>query len=366
MKRPYALLIALVVVALVGTGCASNGASSTLNDAATMTYTVKGQTHTLHVSRARLLSEMRSLVDNEPFAKLLKSSNPPFVVNHDLSADSKLTAIWLTQLIQQATIDELFASRHLHVTAAIRQQAATDVPNVFKQGDPTVFNAFDKKFKTTMTDRRARLEALLASYVDTSDAAGEAYFQSHSAQFGCASGKDVAHILVKTPAEAQAIEVQLTAGASFATLAKAKSTDTGSASSGGALGCLTAGEFVAPFQTAAEAATIGVPTAPVHSSFGYHVILVTKAAPTTYADVKTQVTQALQQAGSKKLSDAVDALFKEYHVRVDQRFGTWGHTTDAQGAVTYSVTEPQAPKPATSRDGSTTTTTVPASATGSP
>ena len=80
--------------------------SSTLNDAATMRYTLKGKHHTLHVSRARLLSEVRSLVDNKPFAKFLKSQTPPFKVSHDLSADSQLTAIWLTQLIQQETIDE--------------------------------------------------------------------------------------------------------------------------------------------------------------------------------------------------------------------------------------------------------------------
>ncbi len=365
MKRPFALLIALVVVALVGTGCGSNGTSSTLDDAATMTYTTKGQAHTLHVSRARLLSEVRGIVNNAPFLKALKTLNPPINATKDLSADSKLTAIWLTQLIQQATIDELYKTRHAHVTAAIEKKAATDAASIFPGAD--IFPAFPKSFRDTMTERTARSEALLATYVDTSDAAGQAYFQSHAAQFGCASGKDVAHILVKTPEEAQAIETQLAAGASFATLAKAKSTDTGSAPAGGTLGCLTAGEFVAPFQKAAEAATVGVPTAPVHSSFGYHVILVTKAAAATYADVKAQVTQALQQAGSKNFSDAVNGLFKQYKVHVDPRFGTWGHTTDAQGQVSYEVTENTPPNPATSRDGSTTTaTTLPAAATGTP
>ena len=365
MKRPFALLIALVVVALVTSGCGSNGGSSTLSDAATMSYTVKGKTHTLHVSRARLLSEVRSIVNNVPFRKVLKGLTPPINATDDLSADSRLTAIWLTQLIQQASIDELFKTRHAHVTAAILKKAATDAGSIFPGAD--IFPAFPKTFRDTMTERTARSEALLATYVDTSDAAGEAYFQSHAAQFGCASGKNVAHILVKTPAAAQAIEDQLATGASFATLAKASSTDTQSAQKGGSLGCLSPGEFVAAFQKAADAAKVGEPTAPVHSSFGYHVILVTKAPATTYADVKAQVAQALGQAGSQKFSAAINALFKSYGktVHVDPRFGTWGSSTDSQGQSTYKVTEPKPPSPATSRDG-TTTTTVPAGATGSP
>jgi peptidyl-prolyl cis-trans isomerase C len=242
----------------------------------------------------------------------------------------------------------------------MRTKAATDA--AFP--DATIFKTFDSKFRATMTEGTARTESLLASYTDTSDAAGEAYLQSHSSQFACASGKDVSHIVVKTQAEAQAIVDQLAAGASFATLAKQDSTDP-SASKGGLLGCLAAGEFLAAFQKAAEAATIGTPTAPVHTSFGYHVILVTKAAAVKYADVRTQIVKALQQQGSQSLSAALDAFLKKLKVHVDPRFGTWGPTTDAQGQSIYRVTEPKAPTPATSRDG-TTTTTVPAAANGSP
>ncbi len=363
MKRPLALLLTIGAVVLAG-GCGSNGGvASTLNDAATIRYTRKGEHRTLHVSRARLLSEVRSIVDNKPFETFLKSQTPPFNVSHDLSADTRLTAIWLSQLIQQATIDELFATRHLHVTAAQQKKAETDAARLFP--DPNIFKAFDAKFRATMADRTARTSALLASYTDTSDAAGQAYFQSHAAQFGCASGKNVAHILVKTQAAAQAIMDQLAAGGSFATIATAQSTDTQSAQKGGSLGCLAAGEFVAAFQTAAEAAPLGTPIGPVHTQFGYHVILVTKAAATKYADVQAQVQQALQQQASQSLSSAVNGLFKQFKVHVDPRFGTWGHATDAQGRTQYRVTEPKAPSPATSREG-TTTTTVPAAANGSP
>ena len=106
----------------------------------------------------------------------------------------------------------------------MQAQAAKDVMQVFP--DPTIFPAFSSQMRTTLADRQARTEALLASYTDTSDAAGEAYYKAHASQFASASGKDVAHILLKTKAQAQAVLDQLKGGASFATLAEKDSTDT--------------------------------------------------------------------------------------------------------------------------------------------
>jgi hypothetical protein len=364
MKRPLTLLVAIVAVASVGAGCSSGGGvASTLNDAATMSYTLKGKHHTLHVSRARLLSEMRSLVDNKPFAAFLKEQS--FTVSKDLSADSKLTAIWLTQLIQQETIDSLFASRHLHVTSAQRKQATTDAAGFFP--GETIFPAFSKKFQDTLIERQARSIAVAASYTHTSDTAGKAYFAAHQAEFGCPSGKEVAHILVTTQTAADAIVAQLAAGGSFETIAKEKSTDTGSAQNGGSVGCLAAGTFVPAFQSAAEKAPFGTPVGPVHTQFGYHVILVTKATAPTYESSRTKVLDALKQKGAQDFSAAVTDLFKRFKkVHLDPRFGTWGLTPNGQGQPIYQVTPPKAPTPATSRDGTTTTVTVPAAATPSP
>ena len=362
MKRPLKFLVAIVADALVGTGCSSGGGgSSTLRDAATMRYKLKGVNHTLHVSRARLLSEVRSLVNNAPFAKFLKDQQ--FTVSKDLSADSKLTAIWLTQLIQQETIDSLFKSRHLHVTAAQRRQAAKDAAGFFP--GETIFPAFSKEFQDTLIERQARSLAVAESYADTSDTAGKAYFAAHQAEFGCPSGRNVAHILVTTQTAAQAIVDQLAAGGSFATIAKEKSTDTGSAQNGGSVGCLAAGAFVPAFQSAAEKAPFGTPVGPVHTQFGYHVLLVTKATAPTYESSRAKVLEALKQQGSQDFSAAVTDLFKRFHPHLDPRFGTWGLATSAQGQQAYQVMPPKAPTPATSRDG-TTTTSVPAAANGSP
>ena len=351
MKRPLALFVAAVLVALVGTSC-----SSTLSDAATINYKQKGSDTEQHVSRADLLSEVGKIVKNKPFAAWLKQNG--FTVKSDLSADAKISAIWLSQLIHEQAIDSLYASRHLHVTPAIKASAAKDVKQIFPAAG--IYEAFDAKFRATLADRQARTEAVLGSYTDTSDAAGQKFFAEHASSFACASGKNVAHILVPTAAAAQAIIDQLKAGSSFATLAQQKSTDTTSGARGGDLGCYATGQFVPAFDNAAKAAPFDTPVGPVHSKFGYHVILVTHPAA-TYEANKAQVRQALTQKGQADAQTAIDGLLKSFKVHVDSRFGKWGLVTTPQGQKVYEVSPPTAPSPSTSRNGSTTSTTSPGS-----
>ncbi|MGO9872916.1 MAG: peptidylprolyl isomerase [Acidimicrobiia bacterium] len=348
MKRSFALFVAVGVIALVGSGC-----SSTLSDAATITFPAKGTTEELHVTRDGLMSEVADIVANKPFATWLEQNK--FTVNPNVSVDTSVSAIWLSQLIHQQAIDSLFASRHLKVTPALAASAAKDVVNIFPTAD--IYPAFDATFRATLTARQARTEALLASYTNTSPAAGQAFYNAHKSEFACASGKDVAHILVATDAKAQLILDQIKAGASFATLAEQDSTDTASGAQGGALGCLAPGEFVPAFETAAEKAPVGTPIGPVHSQFGYHIILVTPAT-SSFAAVRTQVDQAIAQQGQTVAQNAIDALLKLFHVHLDPRFGTWGLTPNGQGQSVYEVSPPKPPSPSTQRNGTTTTTTT--------
>jgi parvulin-like peptidyl-prolyl isomerase len=356
MKRPLALLVAAVAIALVGSAC-----SSTLSDAATIKYSESGTTHSVSVTRDDLLNEVQKIAANKPFATWLKQNK--FEVNKDLSTDTAVSAIWLSQLIHQQAIDQLVKSRDVKVSSTIQAQAAKDVVNIFPTAD--IYPAFDSKFRSVLADRQARTEALLASYTDSSEAAGQKYFDAHKTQFACASGRDVAHILVPTEAEAQTILDQIRGGASFAELAQAKSTDKTSGAQGGSLGCLQAGAFVPVFQTAAEKAPFDTPTPPIHSQFGYHIILVTHAT-STYEGSRAEVQQALAQAGSASAQKSIDKLLKLFKVHIDPRFGTWGLTPNGQGQNVYEVSPPKAPKPSTKREGTTTTppTTLPTAAPG--
>lgn len=81
-----------------------------------------------------------------------------------------------------------------------------------------------------------------------------------------------AHILVADEAKAKELKAQIDGGADFAELAKANSTDTGSAVNGGDLGWFGPGMMVKPFEDAVVALKPGEVSAPVKSDFGWHII----------------------------------------------------------------------------------------------
>lgn len=80
------------------------------------------------------------------------------------------------------------------------------------------------------------------------------------------------HILVKTEAEAKTVLSSLSGGQDFATLAREKSQDTGSAQNGGSLGWQDSSQFVPEFKDALLRASVGQRVGPVKTQFGYHII----------------------------------------------------------------------------------------------
>ncbi|MGB9166515.1 MAG: peptidylprolyl isomerase [Rhodomicrobium sp.] len=123
------------------------------------------------------------------------------------------------------------------------------------------------------------------------------------------------HILVKTEDEAKDLVKQLKAGADFKELAQ-KSSDGGSAHSGGDLGYFARGQMVKSFEDAAFALEAGQISDPIKSEFGWHVIKVedkrTKPAP-AFEEVKDQITASLSQA---QLKDTVQKLRSSASVEI--------------------------------------------------
>ena len=132
-----------------------------------------------------------------------------------------------------------------------------------------------------------------------------------------------AHILVETEDEADAVYQRLQDGEDFATLAAEVSTDPGSGANGGDLGCTSPAQFVEPFAEGAMAAEIGVPTEPIESQFGFHIILVESRTVAESAEV-------LAYLDAQARSDAIDEWFitaiNSAEVTVDTEIGEW--TTD--------------------------------------
>ncbi|MDD2235429.1 MAG: peptidylprolyl isomerase, partial [Desulfitobacteriaceae bacterium] len=94
------------------------------------------------------------------------------------------------------------------------------------------------------------------------------------------------HILVDTEEEANEIIVQLKEGANFEQLAKEKSIDEGSKSSGGELGYFSRGQMIPEFEKAAFEQKVGEYSGrPVKTEYGYHIILVEEYKQASAADL---------------------------------------------------------------------------------
>ncbi|MGH8871397.1 MAG: peptidylprolyl isomerase [Acidimicrobiia bacterium] len=139
--------------------------------------------------------------------------------------------------------------------------------------------------------------------IDTAVAAVEGLY--------CAS-----HILVATQAEADAVLDRLGAGEEFADVAAEVSTDVGSGAAGGSLGCSAPDAYVAEFADALTGAETGVPTEPVQSEFGFHVILLQEPEDVVVEQLKAQT------AGTFANEWFIDHITGA-EVSVDDRWGTW-------------------------------------------
>jgi len=138
----------------------------------------------------------------------------------------------------------------------------------------------------------------------------------------------LSHILVKTEAEANTVLADLKSGTKFAAEAAKKSIEPGADKSGGSLGkgdqpCQALADlqtsFDKDFMIGAVAAKPGVPTGPVKSSFGYHIIL---SAP--FADVKDSVATVIaENPGTTLLAGYMSTA----DIKVSSTYGVWNGAT---------------------------------------
>ena len=327
MKRLIPLSASALALALV-TSCGSGGVTSAIGSDA---YKV----NTTTVSRSSFNDELKQLSGNASFVALLGSGTTPQLVKG--TAANTIDAAFARQ---ELGFDIIFELIHEEVTAkgikvdpTVNAEALTQVKSRF--GGDTIWNAFSAAFQKRSQDQIAELLQLRLSYVgqtQINDTVLKAAYDKDPTVF---STKCYSHILVKTKAEADAIEAQLTAGGDFATIAKAKSTDTTSGANGGDLTsgtCQTKTEidgagYVKEFSTAVDAAKLAVPTAPFQSQFGFHIVLITKAAQPTWDTIKTQIKSYILGSSLPQFQAWQKAAYAKAAIKVDPRYGAWDPTT---------------------------------------
>ncbi len=344
MKIRRALISVALAATVVAAGCGSNAVAATVDG--------------VDIDRSEFEKELKALRDNE---ELQAAGGEGLTGSGKETVSADLAAGWLTALIYDALISNEFERRDLKATKEDNEAARAQLSTQF--GNPKVAAAFPDWFRDRLAGRNARALAVrkALSGFDQSQASLEKYYEENKDSFSQAC---LSHILVKTKEEADAAVAEIKAAgdveAKFAEVAKARSTDQGSAASGGNLDCNPKGVFVGEFDAAAFSIPLKTVSDPVQTQFGFHILYVRERKVAPFEEAREQAKTALnaktQEALSKFLADSA----KKAKVTLDGRYGNW---TSQPGGVPE-VIPPQPPAVPDSRPGATTTTGVPQPAPG--
>jgi peptidyl-prolyl cis-trans isomerase C len=154
------------------------------------------------------------------------------------------------------------------------------------------------------------------------------------------------HILVETEDEAKAIAEQLKAGADFATLAKEKSKDPGSAQNGGDLDFMGKSELVPEFADVAFKMFPGQTSNPVKTQFGWHIIKLEEKRtrqPPPYDQLKDRIEAFVAR---KAQTELVTQLRQTAKVERLDKPATPAIPAPAPGAAPPAAPAPEAAPPA--------------------
>ncbi len=174
---------------------------------------------------------------------------------------------------------------------------------------------------------RILVEALISSRLDTQAPIPPeeiaSFYEQHSNEFEQGEQVQAHHILIRLEEEAgreeqekakKTIDIiveKLKKGETFADLAQQYSEDPGSKTNGGSLGYFGRGQMVKEFEDAAFATATGETSAPIKTSFGWHIIHVTdRRTPEkpTLEQVSKQIEARLRNERNEK---ALQALLGE-------------------------------------------------------
>jgi len=172
-------------------------------------------------------------------------------------------------------------------------------------------------------------------------------------QFGTPQTRDIRLVRTNSQGQAQAAKSALQSGQSWNAVAKKYSVDTATKNKGGLLAGVTKGQEEKVLDAAAFSAGLNKLTGPIHGTFGYYVIEVTKIKKPTQQSL-AQATPSIQQilTGQSQTSaqGAVDAQVKK----------DWLHKTNCRSAYAmadcsgYKPPKTSTATPSTSTPGTTT------------
>jgi foldase protein PrsA len=152
-----------------------------------------------------------------------------------------------------------------------------------------------------------------------SEAAVAKYYNEHKSQYGKPESRDLRIVLTKTEAQAQQAKQEIESGKSFASVAKSKSIDPTSKSTGGEIKGVVKGQEQKALSEAVFAAKPGVLGGPVKTPFGYYIYEV-KAVHAASQQSLAQVKETVKtQLASTQQQTALTKFVKEFETKWKSR-----------------------------------------------
>lgn len=228
----------------------------------------------------------------------------------------------------------LYQESQAQGTAASDDDAQKEMAAIENRiNDPNAFNQLLQKQNMTRAELQETLkedlsiqnyvEQKIAPTIEVSDAEAKTFYDQNTDKMQRPERVQVSHILIRVPdgatdeqkkaakQKAEDLLQQIKNGADFAQLAQENSDDPGSKARGGALGWISRGQTVKPFEDAAFALKPQQVSDVVESPFGYHIIKQTghqEAGTVSFDEAKDQVKNFLKQ---QKVDAAVQAKVEE-------------------------------------------------------
>jgi hypothetical protein len=230
-------------------------------------------------------------------------------VNVEMSLAHNLLNSWLLVEILRGELD----AAGLTVSAEDREVATAELIANYGPAWETTTGAALRALQIEQQAVIARWSVGLANTISPEQVRA-AYELGHEASMVIC----VSHILTATLESALTAQAELAAGRSFEDVAAEYSVDQATAVNGGALPCGSTLQFtqayVGEFAEAALSATIGVPTEPVPTAFGYHII---RLDP--YTDLRAAEINNVYLSDGMRFQRAARAA----SVYVDPRYGSF-------------------------------------------
>jgi peptidyl-prolyl cis-trans isomerase D len=244
---------------------------------------------------------------------------------------------------QQREVQELLLPAAQYVSQV---KVTDDMVKAFYDKNPALFQIPEQIKANYLVFNAEAVEKL----VSVSDAEVLDTYNKNKARFSTPEKRSASHILITVPkdakpaidaaakAKAQAIlaEVQKNPG-DFAKIAKAQSQDPGSAELGGDLGVVEKGLFEKPVEDAIFQLKEGETSGLVRSSFGFHIVKVTKVVPASQKSLEEAKPEITADLKKTKLSAKYSELAETFTNTVYEQSDSLKPAADKLGLTIQTV-----------------------------